>query len=81
MTSTGTNIILKYISLIANGRRRRAVAPVTCKDIQLNPEKACQIFHFHCPMCLNETVVLKQGNDSIDAIHAVPELCLYDLYV
>ncbi|KAK3108464.1 hypothetical protein FSP39_008409, partial [Pinctada imbricata] len=43
------------------GRRRRSMRPVNCKDIENNPKDACEIFHFHCPMCLNESVVLKQA--------------------
>ncbi|KAJ8305010.1 hypothetical protein KUTeg_018593 [Tegillarca granosa] len=55
-----------YIS--QNGAVRRFKrAAVKCEDLKLNPEKACQEYHFQCPACLNETNIMKHacGNDTL----------------
>lgn len=55
-----------YIS--QNGAVRRFKrATVKCEDLKLNPENACQEYHFQCPACLNETNIMKHacGNDTL----------------
>ena len=42
--------------------RLRRSAPVECEEFRENPEKVCHNFHFRCSACMDESVILKEGN-------------------
>lgn len=60
--SWGSNTGTGQVFISQNGVPRRFKrAAVKCEDLKLNPEKACQEYHFQCPACLNETNIMKHG--------------------
>ncbi|XP_048754473.1 uncharacterized protein LOC125665723 isoform X2 [Ostrea edulis] len=42
-------------------RGKRSFSDVQCDDIAKNPQEACEIFHFRCQQCANDTILLQHG--------------------
>lgn len=43
------------------GRFQKRSADVSCDDIDRNPREACEMYHFRCQACANDTILLQHS--------------------
>ena len=43
------------------GRFQKRSADVSCDDIDKNPREACEMYHFRCQACANDTILLQHS--------------------